>query len=157
MQSQLVHASNACHRFMFWTDWSETAKIERSFMDGNDRRTIVSTSLSQPNGITVDYAAEKIYWTDSILDKIEYSNYDGTSRATVETEASGITYPFALTVAGNLLFWSDWETNRIYVTHKVHGSDTDEGYFQAVAAFPSSPYGVEAVLSSRQGIGMSFQ
>lgn len=138
---------------MFWTDWGIVAKIEQSFMDGSDRRTIVNTSLSQPNGITVDYISEKIYWSDSDLNKIEYSNYDGTSRTTLETAASGLKYPFAVTVANNLLFWSDWDTNKVYVTHKIHGSDPDEGYFATVALFSSSPYGIEAILSNRQQSG----
>lgn len=140
-------------RFMFWTDWAEDAKIERSFMDGNDRRTLISSSLSQPNGITIDYYSQKIYWSDSDLDKIEYSNYDGSGRTTLETMESGLNYPFALTVADNLLFWTDLSTNKAYVTHKVHGSDSDSGYFVSFALFASSPYGIEAVLSSRQKSG----
>ena len=139
---------------MFWTDWSDTAKIERSFMDGNDRRTIISTSLSQPNGITVDYISEKIYWSDSGLNKIEYANYDGTSRTTLLTAANGLSYPFSLTVANDFVFWGDWDTNKVYATHKVHGSDADNGYFATVALFSFSPYGVEAILSSRQQSGI---
>lgn len=138
---------------MFWTDWADDAKIERSFMDGNDRRTIISSSLSQPNGITIDYYSEKIYWADSDLDKIEYANYDGSSRTTLETARSGLEYPFSLTVANNLLFWTDWDTNKVYVTHKVHGSDSNNGYFATFALFTSSPYGIEAILSSRQQSG----
>lgn len=140
---------------MFWTDWSTSAKIERSFMDGQDRRTIVSTSLSQPNAITVDYDSQKIYWSDSDLDKIEYSNYDGSDRTTIETEATGLSYPFALTIADNLLFWGDWNTNTLYVTHKVHGSES-MGFFESIALFSSSPYGIEAITSSRQQSGRSL-
>ena len=142
---------------MFWTDWAENAKIERSFMDGNDRRTLISSSLSQPNGITIDYYSQKIYWSDSDLDKIEYSNYDGSGRTALETMESGLNYPFSLTVANNLLFWTDLTTNKVYVTHKVHGSDTGNGYFATLALFPSSPYGIEAILSSRQKYGMYAQ
>ena len=123
-------------------------------MDGNDRRTIISTSLSQPNGITVDYISEKIYWSDSGLNKIEYANYDGTSRTTLLTAANGLSYPFSLTVANNFVFWGDWDTNKVYATHKVHGSDADDGYFATVALFSFSPYGVEAILSSRQQSGI---
>ena len=123
-------------------------------MDGSDRCTIISSSLSQPNGITIDYMSEKIYWSDSDLDRIEYSNYDGTSCTTLETDSTGLRYPFSLTVANNLLFWSDWDTNKLYVTHKVHGSDSDEGYFATLALFSSSPYGIEAILSGRQQTGL---
>ena len=101
---------------MFWTVWAENAKIERSFMDGSDRRTLISSSLSQPNGITIDYYSAKIYWSDSDLDKIEYSNYDGSGRTVLETSEIGVDYPFSLTIANNLLFWTDLTTNKVYVT-----------------------------------------
>ena len=138
---------------MFWTVWAENAKIERSFMDGSDRCTLISSSLSQPNGITIDYYSAKIYWSDSDLDKIEYSNYDGSGRTVLETSEIGVDYPFSLTIANNLLFWTDLTTNKVYVTHKTHGSDTGSGYFATVALFSTSPYGIEAVLPSRQKSG----
>ena len=123
-------------------------------MDGSERRIIISSDLSQPNGITVDYVSERIYWSDSDLDKIEYSNYDGTERMTLETENSGLLYPFALTVSDDTLFWSDWATSTIYATHKEHGADNNLGYFYSIAYFPASiPYGIEALLSNRQPAG----
>lgn len=135
---------------MFWTDWGKTPKIEQSFMDGSGRRIIIDSDLSQPNSITVDYISEKIYWSDSDLDKIEYAKYDGTERMSVETEDSGLLYPFALTVAGDILFWTDWVTNAMYATHKQHGAETGEGYFSQIAVFVSTPYGIEALDASRQ-------
>ena len=144
-------------RFMFWTDWGEIAKIEQSFMDGSGRRTIVDTDLSQPNAITVDYVAEKIYWADSDLDKIEYANYDGSQRMTVATDNTGLTYPFSLTVAADVLFWTDWGTNTLYATHKQHGVETSEGYFIKIATFTSTPYGIEALDSSKQLPGIQHQ
>ena len=137
-------------RLMFWTDWGEVPKIEQSFMDGSRRRTVVDTDLSQPNAVTVDYIAEKIYWADSDLDRIEYANYDGSQRVTLETEESGLRYPFGLTVVGDVLYWTDWATNTLYATHKQHGDDTSEGLFTEVAVFTSTPYGIEALESSRQ-------
>lgn len=135
---------------MFWTDWGKVAKIEQSFMDGSRRRTVVDTALSQPNALTIDYTDEKIYWADSDLDKIEYSNYDGSERMTLETEETGLQYPFSLTVAGDILYWTDWETDTLYATHKQHGVETSEGYFIEIAVFTSTPYGIEALHSSRQ-------
>ena len=141
---------------MFWTDWGEVAKIEQSFMDGSGRRTIVDSDLSQPNAVTVDYLSEKIYWADSDLDKIEYANYDGSERMLLETEETGLLYPFGLTVAGDVLFWSDWGSNAIYATHKQHGADTSEGYFAQIAVFTSIPYGIEALDADRQQPGRFY-
>ena len=140
---------------MFWTDWGLTAKIERAFMDGDERHTIHDTGLSQPNGITIDYSTQRIYWTDSDLDKIEYSNYDGTNRMLLETEEDGLFHPFALSIADEILFWTDWETNYLYFTHKDHGNTAGQGLFQPLAHFTSTPYGVEALSASRQTAGNS--
>ena len=141
-------------RYIFWTDYGETAKIERSFMDGGDRRTIISSDLSQPNGITIDYNLQRIFWTDSDLDRIQYANYDGTECMTLLTEDNGLIYPFAITAADGLLFWSDGRSNSIYATHAEHGPEGDQGYFAEIVHFPASiPYGIEALVSDRQPVG----
>ena len=141
------------HRFMFWTDFGQTAQIERAFLDGNDRRVLHDTDLLQPVGITVDYVDGRVYWSDVGLDRIEFSELDGSRRMAVETESTGLYHPFALTVADDILFWTDWETNTVYATHKEHGANDALGYFAVVATFASTPYGIEALLQSRQPTG----
>lgn len=143
-------------RYMFWSDLGSTSQIERAFMDGSDRRAIITNELSRPVGITLDYSEQRIYWSDVDLYRLEYCNYDGSSRFIVETEASGLLYPYALTIANDLLFWTDWETDSVYATHKEHGSNDNNGYFQTVATFSSDPYGIEALLESRQEPGSNF-
>ena len=137
---------------MFWTDWGETPKIEQAFMDGSGRRTIVDTYLSQPNAVTVDYTDEKLYWADSDLGKIEYANYDGSQRMSVETQSTQLMYPFGLT---DILFWTDWVTDTLYATHKQHGVETSQGFLTAIAVFTSTPFGIEAVDPNRQLPGIA--
>ena len=68
---------------MFWTDWGSTPRIERCSMDGADRRIIADSSLFWPNGLTIDYASNKIYWADAKHHVIECANLDGSVRRTV--------------------------------------------------------------------------
>ena len=138
---------------MFWTDYGVTAQIERAFMDGSERRVLHDADLVQPVGITVDYNDWRVYWSDVGLDRIEFSSIDGSGRTVVETEGSGLYHPFALTLADSTLFWTDWETNSVYATHKDHGSDDTLGHFATIASFASTPYGIEAILESRQPSG----
>ena len=70
-------------RMIFWTDWGQVPKIERSYMDGSGRSVIADTSLFWPNGLTLDYATDKLYWADAKHHVIECSNLDGSSRRTV--------------------------------------------------------------------------
>ena len=140
-------------RVMFWTDLGMTAKIESAFLDGEGRRTIIENDLSQPNGITIDYTTQKIYWSDSDLDRIEYSNYDGTERTVLESVNEGLVHPYGLSIVDELLFWTDLGSNYLYYTHKDHGNTEGLGTLQALAHFTSSPYGVEALVDFRQAAG----
>ncbi|KAL4225514.1 Low-density lipoprotein receptor-related protein 4 [Mactra antiquata] len=109
--------------FIFWTDWGSTPKIERSSMDGQSRLVIANTSLFWPNGLTLDYAAEKLYWADAKHHVIECSNYDGTQRRTVINQ--GLPHPFALTLFEDELYWTDWHTKSINKANKFTGNDVE--------------------------------
>ncbi|XP_009870915.1 PREDICTED: low-density lipoprotein receptor-related protein 2, partial [Apaloderma vittatum] len=56
-----------CRGYMYWTDWSSNAKIERATLGGNFRTPIVSTNLVWPNGLTLDYEEQQLYWADANL------------------------------------------------------------------------------------------
>ncbi|CAI9624719.1 unnamed protein product, partial [Staurois parvus] len=72
-----------CRGYMYWTDWGMNAKIERATLGGNFRTAIVNTSLVWPNGLTLDYEEERIYWADASLQKIERCSLTGTNREVV--------------------------------------------------------------------------
>ena len=72
-------------------------------MDGNDRVIIANTSLFWPNGLTVDYAAEKLYWADAKHHVIECSNLDGSHRRTVINQ--GKNFLFFIYLFGLLLYF----------------------------------------------------
>ena len=57
-------------RMMYWTDWGVEAKIERSYMSGRGRQTVVNTGLYWPNGIFLDFTSGRIYWIDAYYDKV---------------------------------------------------------------------------------------
>ncbi|KAI2662129.1 Low-density lipoprotein receptor-related protein 4 [Labeo rohita] len=45
--------------------WGANPKIERAGMDASNRTVIISTNLTWPNGLAIDYSTERlIYWTD---------------------------------------------------------------------------------------------
>lgn len=54
-------------RYMYWTDWSTNAQIERATMAGNFRNSIVNRDLVWPNGLTLDYKENLLYWADASL------------------------------------------------------------------------------------------
>ncbi len=115
-------------------------------MDGTDRRTLHSTGLGEPNGITIDYQTQTIYWTDSGLGVIDYSNTDGTNRRRLQ---SNLPYPYAITIEGSLVFFTDWFDVGVHATHKLD-SDNVTNF---VNAYKIQPTGIEAIASNRQAEG----
>eukprot|EP00794_Sanderia_malayensis_P010865 gene10865-12020_t len=92
--------------YMFWTDWGSSARIERASMDGTNRITIAHTSIVWPNGITVDVNANKIYWSDGRLDKIETADLNGNHRQTVYSY--NIQHAYSISNLNGVLYWGDW-------------------------------------------------
>lgn len=68
---------------IYWTDWGNTPRIEYSDMDGSSRRVIADTALYWPNGLTIDYAGQRLYWVDAKHHVIEKSQLDGSGRRAV--------------------------------------------------------------------------
>lgn len=68
---------------MFWTDWGRNPRIERASMDGKLRTVIVSHKLYWPNGLTIDYPNNLLYFADAYLDFIDYCDYNGNNRKQV--------------------------------------------------------------------------
>jgi len=54
-----------CSGFLYWTDWGTTPKIERATLAGNGKTSIVSLDLHWPNGLTIDFDDDKLYWADA--------------------------------------------------------------------------------------------
>ncbi|XP_029461540.1 low-density lipoprotein receptor-related protein 2 isoform X2 [Rhinatrema bivittatum] len=109
-----------CRGYMYWTDWGTSAKIERATLGGNFRADIVNTSLVWPNGLTLDYEEERIYWADANLQKIERCSLTGTNREVIVSTA---VYPFAMTLYDQHIYWTDWNTRSVYRANKHDGSD----------------------------------
>lgn len=65
---------------MYWTDWGEIPKIERAGMDGTNRSMIIDREIYWPNGLTLDYGQQKLYWADAKHNFIHRCNLDGSSR-----------------------------------------------------------------------------
>ena len=70
--------------YIYWTD-VQTFKIQRANLDGTNVQDIVTTDLIRPDGIALDLAGGKMYWTGAVWgasppqDKIQRANLDGTN------------------------------------------------------------------------------
>lgn len=65
----------------------------RSTLSGKSMRIIISSDILTPNGLTIDHKAEKLYFSDGSLGKIERCDFDGSSRyVSTEIMATQVKY-----------------------------------------------------------------
>lgn len=112
----VVHPGEA---MVFWSDWGPNPKIECCYMDGSEKKTIISKGVIWPNGLAIDYTAGKLYWADAKQHVIESSNFDGTAR--VKIMSSHLPHPFAITIFEDTMFWTDWNSKSVSSANKLTG------------------------------------
>ncbi|XP_064102114.1 low-density lipoprotein receptor-related protein 2-like [Macrobrachium nipponense] len=110
-------------RWLFWTDWGENPRIERSSLDGKTRSVIINTKIFWPNGLTLDIPTKRIYFADSKLDYIDFCNYDGTGRQQVLSQSHYLLHPHSLSIFEDYVYWTDRQLNRVLSVHKYHGNN----------------------------------
>lgn len=76
IKCELLNFHSFESRFMYWTEWGGKPKIDRAAMDGSERTTLVP-NVGRANGLTIDYAKRRLYWTDLDTNLIESSNMLG--------------------------------------------------------------------------------
>ena len=81
--------------YIYWTDISIEAIHRISVADGSTS-TIISTGLLSPDGLACDWIGQKLYWTDSEVNRIEVSNLDGQMRKVLFRD--GLDQPRAIAV-----------------------------------------------------------
>uniref|UniRef100_A0A3B3RJA6 EGF-like domain-containing protein n=1 Tax=Paramormyrops kingsleyae TaxID=1676925 RepID=A0A3B3RJA6_9TELE len=122
---------------LYWTDVLED-KIYRSI---TDIEVVIQYGLATTEGLAVDWIADNIYWVESKLNQIEVAKLDGSMRTTLMAEGvdhpraiydgSGlievlrgheyISHPFAITLYGSDIYWTDWHTNTLAKANKWTG------------------------------------
>ncbi|XP_045414697.1 low-density lipoprotein receptor-related protein 2 [Lemur catta] len=107
--------------YVYWADWTRRAYIARIGMDGTNKSVIISTKIAWPNGITIDYTNDLLYWTDAHLGYIEYSDLEGHHRHTVYDGT--LPHPFAVTIFEDTIYWTDWNTRTVEKGNKYDGSN----------------------------------
>ena len=132
---------------MFWTDWGQTPKIERSTLNGAQRVTIVTSTIRWPNGIDLDRRNRVVYWADSWTNKVESSDYHGNNRKIIYAQTQKHFY--GVTFFSPYLYVSEWSENAIFRLNVNQGNISPKLYFYRNGTLK----GLVALDSSRQPSG----
>uniref|UniRef100_A0A673JVW3 Low-density lipoprotein receptor-related protein 1-like n=1 Tax=Sinocyclocheilus rhinocerous TaxID=307959 RepID=A0A673JVW3_9TELE len=96
-------------QMIYWTDvTTQGSMIRRMNINGSNVQVLHRTSLSNPDGLAVDWVGGNLYWCDKGRDTIEVSRLNGAYRSVLVN--SGLREPraVALDVRNGYLYWSDW-------------------------------------------------
>ncbi|XP_028171895.1 low-density lipoprotein receptor-related protein 4-like isoform X3 [Ostrinia furnacalis] len=95
------------YKLLFYTDINRNCVSTIDMHDMSRSKIIVKGRLNTPNGLSVDWIANNLYWSDNNYKVIEVARLDGSSRKTLIT---GLKEPRALALfpAKGYLYWSDW-------------------------------------------------
>ena len=89
-------------------------------MDGTNRKKVIESKLGWPNGLTIDYITDRIWWADAHLDYIEYADIDGNNRHTVLSGTAP--HPFAITIFEEWMYWTDWNHRSVEKANRFNGT-----------------------------------
>ncbi|XP_045072304.1 LOW QUALITY PROTEIN: low-density lipoprotein receptor-related protein 2 [Coregonus clupeaformis] len=120
---------------MFWSEVGNDPQIERSGMDGAERKVVVTRGLSWPVSLSVDTLTDRIYWADEKLQCIGSVSLEGHNvRLLQMTEMPS---PFSVVVFNDMVYWSDTRRRTIQVAHKNTGKNR-----KVLLKRPGQPFGL---------------
>ena len=92
-------------------------------MDGSNPLVLFKSPIVQwPNGLSLDYVANRLYWTDAKKDMIASCLFDGSDFKIVVQNSHSLAHPFGMTVHKNLVFWDDWTHHALFLADKNTGT-----------------------------------
>lgn len=145
------------HGLMFWSDGGSVPKIERAWMDGSKRRTIVVAGLGRPECLAMDYNMDHtLYWVDSKLNVIESADSNGERRHQIlrGDSTSGIgdsmlRRPVSIDVFESNMFWVNRDTGAVVQQDKF-----GRGVPVSVAKNLNNPRSVKVLHSLRYNMSL---
>jgi len=105
--------------YIFFSEWDRPANISRANSDGTDVQVFRNVLLGWPNGLSMDYERDRLYWCDALLDHIQHANLDGGDVKTISSRM--IRHPFSLVVYSGKLYVTDWRLDAIIEMDKITG------------------------------------
>uniref|UniRef100_A0A673HKF3 Low-density lipoprotein receptor-related protein 2-like n=1 Tax=Sinocyclocheilus rhinocerous TaxID=307959 RepID=A0A673HKF3_9TELE len=123
---------------MFWSEIGGQAQIERSGMDGSDRKVVVSRGLNRPVSVTVDILTDRLYWTEEKLRCIGSSSLDGENIRLLQL--SEMPSLFSVAVFNDMVYWSDTHRRSIQGANKLTGKNR-----RVLLKRPGQPFDLKVV------------
>ncbi|MED6263823.1 hypothetical protein CHARACLAT_008544, partial [Characodon lateralis] len=121
---------------MLWSEIGSIPQIERSGMDGSQRKVLMSQDLSWPVCLAYDFLDDRVYWADEKLRCIGSASLDGDDVKILQlTETPS---PFSVAVFNDRVLWSDTKRRTVRSADKKTGKDQ-----KVLLKRPGQPFGLK--------------
>lgn len=109
--------------YIFFSEWDRPANITRANADGSNLLVFRNVTLGWPNGLSIDFKSDRVYWCDALLDHVQHANLDGTDITTVNSRL--IRHPFSIVIHEEWMYITDWRLDAIVRLHKLTGEQEE--------------------------------
>lgn len=109
--------------YIFFSEWDRPANITRANADGSGLLVFRNVTLGWPNGLSIDFKSDRVYWCDALLDHVQHANLDGTDIRTVNSRL--IRHPFSIVIHQEWMYITDWRLDAIVRLHKLTGEQEE--------------------------------
>ncbi|XP_017769836.1 PREDICTED: low-density lipoprotein receptor-related protein 4 [Nicrophorus vespilloides] len=96
---------------IFFSDVNMEKIMSVDMRNLSDVRDLIVKNITTPNGISVDWISNNLYWTDTRLRVIEVCRLDGDMRKIIVKENLMEPRSIAVYPRKGYLYWSDWGTS----------------------------------------------
>lgn len=90
------------YRYVFFSEWYEPASISRIYTDGSNLIVFQNIKFVYPNGLAIDFATDRLYWCDGMLNYIQHSDLDGTNVKNIKV--TSIQFPYSIATFNGMVF-----------------------------------------------------
>lgn len=109
--------------YIYFSEWDRPANITRANADGTGLLVFKNVTLGWPNGLSIDFKADRVYWCDALLDHVQHANLDGTDIKTVNSRL--VRHPFSIVIHEDWMYITDWRLDAIIRLHKLTGEQEE--------------------------------
>lgn len=109
--------------FIYFSEWDRPANITRANSDGTGLLVFKNVTLGWPNGLSIDFQRDRVYWCDALLDHVQHANLDGSDIRTVNSRL--IRHPFSIVINEEWMYITDWRLDAIVRMHKLTGEQEE--------------------------------
>ena len=91
--------------------WADTNTLRRANYDGSGQQDILVTT-GQAEGLQVDHAADRMYWSERITDRIQRANLDGSNQVTL---IPNVREPRGLRIdpINHYIYWVEFQSEKL--------------------------------------------